>query len=116
MSRMPNPFQPVAPLEYGRDVDAGVIVRFFNSVYAWMAAGLALTATVAWLVSTQPQMQAMLRGPGIIIIVIAQLALVWVVAGATQRINATAATALFLIYAALVGVTFSVILQVYAHA
>ena len=117
MSRMPNPFQPVAPLEYGRDVDAGVIARFFNSVYAWMAAGLALTATVAWFVSQQPQlMKSVLGGPGVFVILIAQLALVWVVSGSINRIGATAATALFLLYAALNGVVFSIILLVYAKA
>jgi len=113
---MPNPFQPAVPLDYRNDVDAGVIARFFNSVYAWMAAGLAVTATVAWFVSTQPQMQTILKGPGIFIIFIAQLALVWVVSGAINRIGATAATALFLLYAALNGVIFSILLQVYAGA
>src|SRR5579871_5785930 len=109
MSTYPNPFQPAAPLDYGRDVDAGVVARFFNSVYAWMAAGLGLTATVAFLVSAQPQlMQTVFRGPVLIILVIAQLALVWTVSGAINRINASVATALFLIYAALNGVLLSV--------
>ena len=50
MSRMPNPFQPTNPvaLEYGQGLDVGVVARFFNAVYAWMAAGLGLTAAVAW--------------------------------------------------------------------
>jgi len=113
---MPNPFQPAVPLEYRNDIDAGVIARFFNSVYAWMAAGLAITATVAWFVSTHPQIQTILRGPAVFIIFIAQLALVWVVSSAINRIGATAATALFLLYAALNGVVFSILLQVYAGA
>ena len=29
---------------------------FFNTVYAWMSAGLALTAVVAWWVSTRPDL------------------------------------------------------------
>jgi len=104
-------------LDYGQDVDAGVVARFFNAVYAWMAAGLGLTAAVAWWVSTQPElMRNIFRGPVIIVLVIAQLALVWMVAGSINRIGPTAATALFLLYAALNGVTLSVILLFYAHA
>ena len=117
MSTMPNPFQRVGPLDYGRDVDAGVIARFFNSVYAWMAAGLGLTAAVAWWVSLQPElMQSIFRGPVLIFLVIAQLVLVWTVAGAINRIGATVATVLFMVYAALNGLLFSVILAFYAHA
>jgi len=53
---MPNPFQPASPfpLEYGQDVDAGVIARFFNAVYAWMAAGLGLPPRWPGGFSTQP--------------------------------------------------------------
>ena len=117
MSTMPNPFQPAHPLEYGVDADVGVVARFFNAVYAWMAAGLGLTAAVAWFVSTQPGlMEQVFRGPVLIFLVIAQLALVWMVAGSIQRIGTTAATAMFLVYAALNGVTLSVILLIYAHA
>jgi FtsH-binding integral membrane protein len=116
MSRIPNPFQPGIPLEYGRDVDAGAVARFFNSVYAWMAAGLGLTAAVAWWVSTQPELMQIFRGPVLIIMFIAQLALVWTVSSSINRIGATAATVLFMIYAALNGVLLSVILLVYAHA
>src|SRR4051794_505337 len=104
MSTMPNPFQPAIPLDYGRDADAGVIARFFNAVYAWMAAGLGLTAAFAWWVSIHPELLVQVfRPPVIIFLVIAQLALVWMVAGSIHRIGATAATAMFLLYAALNG-------------
>jgi FtsH-binding integral membrane protein len=114
---MPSPFQPAVPLEYGRDVNSAVIARFFNSVYAWMAAGLGLTAAVAWWVNMHPElMNTVLRGPVILIVFVVQLALVFMVSGAINRIGATAATALFLVYAALNGLVFSVILAIYAHA
>src|SRR5579859_4323376 len=117
MSQMSNPFQPAMPLDYGRDVDAGVIARFFNSVYAWMAGGLGLTAAVAWWVSLHPElMQQVLRGPVVLVILVAQLALVWVVSGSINRIGATVATVLFLLYAAINGLIFSVLLLVYTHA
>ena len=105
------------PLDYESRVSAGVVARFFNAVYAWMAAGLGVTALVAWWVSTQPQVLAQVfRGPVIIVLIIAELALVWTVAGAVRRINATAATVLFLIYAALNGLTLSVIFLAFAKA
>lgn len=117
MAQFPNPYQPAQPLDYGRQLDAGVIARFFNSVYAWMAAGLAVTAAVAWWVSTQPAFIAQIfHGPILFILIIAQLGLVWAVAGAVNRINATAATVLFMLYSALNGLTLSVILLVYTQA
>jgi len=116
MSAIPNPFRPF-PLEYEQRLDARVLARFFNAVYAWMAAGLAVTAVVAWWVSTQPQLMArMLGGPVIWILIIAELALVFTVANAVQRIGATAATVLFLLYAAINGLTLSIILLIYAKA
>jgi FtsH-binding integral membrane protein len=119
MARMPNPFGSVRPYEMPHEgqVDAGVIARFFNAVYAWMAAGLALTALVAWWVSTQPQVMAQIfRGPVLIGLIIAQLVLVFTISAATQRLNAAAATALFLLYAGLNGLTFSVIFLQFQHA
>src|SRR5438874_4253777 len=112
MSYSPNPFGPARgyPLDYEARVDPAVVARFFNAVYAWMAAGLALTAVVAWWVSTQPQlMQSIFHGPTLIILFIAEIGLVIAVSAAINRINATAATALFMLYAALNGLTLSAI-------
>src|SRR6185437_9939154 len=46
---------------------------------------------------------------------VVEIVLVMAVANAIQRINATVATILFLIYSAINGVIFSGILMVYAH-
>jgi FtsH-binding integral membrane protein len=104
-------------MEYESNVDNAVIARFFNAVYAWMAAGLALTAVVAWWVSTRPDLMVQIfRGPILIVLVVAELALVWTISAATQRLTAGAATALFLVYSALNGLTLSVLFLAYAHA
>lgn len=116
MSSFPNPYQQPVPLDYGVSVDAGVIARFFNSVYAWMAAGLAVTAGVAWWASTQPQVIQMLSGPMVWVLLIVELALVWTVSSSIRRIGPTAATVLFMIYAALNGLTLAVIVLIYAKA
>ncbi|HEX2971979.1 MAG TPA: Bax inhibitor-1/YccA family protein [Tepidisphaeraceae bacterium] len=85
-----------------------------NSVYAWMCAGLALTAVVAWWVSTQPGLAQRIFTGGIFwLIVIAQLALVFTISYAINRISTPAATGLFLLYSALNGLTLSTIFLVY---
>src|ERR1700728_2318401 len=55
------------PLQYGTDTRDAAVVRFFNAVYAWMAVGLAVTASVAWLVFTHPAvMKSVLSGGAMI--------------------------------------------------
>lgn len=93
----------------------GAIARFMNAVYAWMCAGLALTAVVAWWVATQTNILLQL-GNGIWLLFIVEIGLVIAISRATRRLSATAATALFLLYAALNGVTLSVIFMIYTHA
>src|SRR5690349_22093281 len=117
MSRFPSPFGVPQDLDYESRVSAGTVSRFFNAVYAWMAAGLALTAVVAWWVSTQPQLMASIfRGPAMIILFIAEIVLVIAVSGAINRISATTATALFMLYAGLNGLTLAAIFIIYSHA
>lgn len=117
MSMFPNSFQGPQPLEYGTSADVGVIARFFNTVYAWMAAGLALTAAVAWWTSTQPQLLQNIYGTGLwIVLFIVELVLVFTVSAAIRRIGPAMATVLFMLYAAINGLVLSVILLEYAHA
>jgi hypothetical protein len=91
------------------------LVRFFNAVYAWMCAGLAVTAVVAYLFS-----QYLLKGHqpinmGVFIaLFVVEIVLVGVIASAVNRISAAAATGLFLLYAGLNGITLSGIFLIYA--
>jgi FtsH-binding integral membrane protein len=120
MSRYNNPFGPPRdyPLNYSAEgAGSTAVTSFLNAVYAWMAAGLGVTALVAWWVSTQPDlMQSIFRGPVLIILILAELALVFTVSAAINKISATTATVLFLVYAALNGLTLSALLLIYAHA
>jgi hypothetical protein len=117
MARFPNPYGSTQPLGYETRADAGVVAAFFNVVYAWMAAGLALTAVVAWWISTRPDlMQQVFRGPVLIILVVAELALVWTISAAVNKLSAPAATGLFMLYSALNGLTLSVIFLAYTRA
>lgn len=120
MSQFPNSFggsgRPME-IDYESRMDAGVTARFFNAVYGWMAAGLALTAVVAWYVSTNAALMKQIFHPGILIgLFIAELALVMTVSAAVRRISAPVATVLFLAYAALNGLTLSAIFLVYSGA
>jgi uncharacterized protein len=116
MSRFPNPQNVSRPYEvdYSSIGDRSAVASFFNNVYAWMSAGLALTAVVAWYVSTNLALVEWLFGSGIwIALIIAQLVLVFTISAAVNRLSPSAATALFLLYAALMGLTLSVIFLAY---
>lgn len=95
-------------LEYARDDKS--LSKFFNVVYAWMAVGLAVTASVAYLVSLSPAAMQLIHGGGRGMAVVVALGL-FVLANSVQsaalRISANAATALFLVYAALMGMFIS---------
>jgi FtsH-binding integral membrane protein len=120
MQQFPSQFGPSGQpqeLQYESRADSTTVAAFFNAVYAWMAAGLALTAVVSWWVSTQPQIwQQLFRGPAILILIVAQLALVITISRAINKISAGVATALFMLYAALNGLMFSVLFLVFAKA
>ncbi|WP_221089458.1 Bax inhibitor-1/YccA family protein [Deinococcus aquaedulcis] len=89
-----------------------LVRTFMARTYSWMAAGLALTAGVAYLTAQNEVLayQVMnLRLP----LLLAQLALVFVLSMFAQRLNSAVAGALFIAYAALTGLTFSALLMVY---
>lgn len=112
--QFPNPYGMPQPLDY---VQPGtrVVATFMNAVYAWMCVGLALTAGTAFFVSTQKEVLRTILSPGMLIfLILAQLGLVMVISWATQRVSAALATALFLLYAVLNGLTLSVIFLVYS--
>ncbi len=115
MTQFGSPFDPARTYSTpGVQIEPGVMARFFNAVYAWMAAGLGITALVAYYVSTHPDL---MPRPGVLIFLfLAELALVATIAAAVRRIGPTAATLLFLLYAALNGFTISGILLAYTHA
>jgi FtsH-binding integral membrane protein len=95
MSQYPNPFTDArgVPLGYESRTDSVTMVQFFNAVYAWMATGVALSAVVAWWVSTQPQlMSRIFRGPTMIVLIIVELALVVAISAAINKISAGVAT------------------------
>ena len=118
MSQYPNPFADArgGPLGYESRTDSVTLVQFFNSVYAWMASGVALSAVVAWWVSTQPQvMRQVFSGPTLIILFIVEIGLVLAISWAINKISSGVATAMFLLYSAINGLTLSVLFLAYTR-
>lgn len=92
---------------------ADVVRTFMARTYSWMAAGLALTAGVAYLTAQNGALAAQvmdLRLP----LMLAQLALVFVLSLFAQRLSSAVAGLLFIAYAALTGLTFSALLFAYS--
>ncbi len=119
MSQMPNPFNTarVQPLQSESGAATVTQTQFFNTVYAWMASGLALTAVVAKYISSNYGAMRSIFQPGtLLILFLVELALVIGLSRAIQRINSSVATALFLLYSAINGLTLSAIFMVYTSA
>ncbi|MFQ5431219.1 MAG: Bax inhibitor-1/YccA family protein [Nitrospinota bacterium] len=89
--------------------------RFILRVYNWMGSGLALTGLIAWAVSRTPSLVMAITGNPIIFfgLIIAELGAVFYLASRAMSMSAQRAMAVFLGYAALNGLTFSVIFLAY---
>ena len=89
--------------------------RIYNFVYGWMAAGLAVSGVVAWMVANAVESGSFQLTQGTLIVcAIAEVALVFALSFAINKIAPAAAAVLFMVYAALNGVTLSVLLLVYS--
>mgnify|MGYP001138511362 CR=1 FL=1 len=91
---------------------------FVRSVYNWMGIGLALTGFIALYVSTSEAMVGLILGNRLIFfgLIIAELALVFSISGMVHKMSAGTATGLFVLYAALNGLTLSFIFLAYTQA
>jgi FtsH-binding integral membrane protein len=101
---------------YGASAD---VVReesgFLQRVFAWMVLGLAVTAAAAAVIgSSESLLTTITENPiYVIVVIVAQLGLVIALSAAINRISAPAAIAMFLLYAALNGVLFAFIFELY---
>ena len=95
-----------------------LVSDYVRSVYNWMGIGLALTGFTAYYVSNSESLLRLVFGNPLLlmVLIIAELGLVFAIAGMVNRMSAGTATALFVIYSALNGVTLSSIFLVYAQA
>jgi uncharacterized protein len=95
--------------------DVGAIQRaFLSKVYGWMALALALTGLVAVVTAANFRTYApLLRGNGMIAIILLQLGLVLALSFLINKISAGVATGLFLLYSVVTGFTLSTLFIVY---
>ncbi len=95
-----------------------LVNSFVRSVYNWMCIGLALTGFIAYYVSSSEAMVRLVFGNSFVflLLILAELALVFSISGMVNRMSAGTATALFVLYSALNGVTLSFIFLAYARA
>ena len=86
--------------------------------YRWMSLGLALTGAVAWGISQSPALLSLVVGNRLVFfgLFIAQLALVFSFNAVAARASTAFTAAMFFGYAALTGVTFSVLFLIYTSA
>ncbi len=98
---------------------------FIRSVYNWMAIALALTGFTAFYVANSPQILGLLFNvvgnrlqPSMLFwgCLIGELALVFTLSARVQKMKAQTATALFILYSVLNGVTLSSIFIIYTRS
>jgi uncharacterized protein len=100
------------------DATAAEQQRFMVRVYNWMTAGLAITGFMAFYISNSPNMMNIIFGNPVlpIVLIIAQIGLVFWLASRVMQMSASQATGVFMLYAGLTGVTFSAIFMAYTTA
>ncbi len=107
-----NQSPSATPTQLGVRPTAALSAGFLSQSFAWMFAGLLLTGAVAWVVQgseTLTNAAAQWYLP----VMIGQFILVIAISGGINKLSATAALGLFLVYAATMGVTLSFIFIVY---
>jgi uncharacterized protein len=98
---------------YGRTTS--VAAEFMRHVYTWMTVGLLVTAFVAAGVAGSPSMQMAIFGNVAvpIVLIVAQFGIVIALSAAVHKMSAFMATAMFVLYSVLTGLTLSSIFIVY---
>ena len=102
----------------GSAATAERVTAFLRTVYGWMCAGLAVTGVVAYLIASSPALLQALLGNYMLVIglFIGQLALVFFLSARAHALAPGTATAVFLGYAGLTGVTLSTLAIAYTGA
>src|SRR5579885_1036308 len=103
---------------FGPTAIAAENARFMSRVYGWMTAGLCITGAVAWNVAGSPALVQTIFGNRLLfwVLIIAQLGAVLALSALINRISAFTATVIYCLYAALTGLTLSIIFLVFTGA
>ena len=104
---------PASVEEEGLKSFAAMQNSFVNRVFGWMSAGLALTGLVAWYVANNFAEQIAAMGALWIVLLLLEFGVVIALTAAINKLTAAQATAGFLFYSALNGITLSIIFLAY---
>jgi FtsH-binding integral membrane protein len=98
--------------------DAARVTAFLRMVYGWMCVGLGITAFVAFTVTGSPALVRTIASNQILFfaLILAELGLVFYLSSRATRLAPSTAIGLFGLYAALNGVTLSLVLLMYTGA
>ncbi len=104
-----------APLNQTQTQVQARVNSFIRSVYNWMAIGLGITGFVAFYVANTESLRQLIFGNQILFfgLIIAEFGLVIAISARIQKMQASTATALFVLYSALNGATLSLIFLIY---
>jgi FtsH-binding integral membrane protein len=110
-----NRFEMARERTYAPSLAGERVTAFLRAVYGWMCVGLAITAVTAYLTASSEGLVLTLATNRLLFwgIVIAQLGLVFTLSARVERMAPSTATALFIVYSALTGLTLSFILLAY---
>jgi FtsH-binding integral membrane protein len=99
-------------------IGAERITAFLRKVYGWMFVGLGITTAVAFAVSSSPTLVRAIFGNPILLIAlfIGEIGLVVALSARVDKMSASTAALLFVIYSALNGATLSIILLAFTGA
>lgn len=109
-----QPYSPQPPTGRQTQLHSGV-AQFMNGVYAWMAAGVAVTAGVAWGISQSQQALLTFFNPygGLTglgwVAMLAPLGILLLFGSRLMNMSRGAATAIFMVLAISYGITFSLV-------
>ncbi|MBA2700351.1 MAG: Bax inhibitor-1/YccA family protein [Chloroflexi bacterium] len=115
--RFSNPYasrgRPASPSELGVRPDARLSSAFLSQAFLWMFIGLLVSAGVAYFVLQNEPLKAFAAG-NFLILMIAQLGIVFGISLGINRMSATLALGLFFVYAASLGLTLGLIIGAYS--
>jgi uncharacterized protein len=98
-------------------LDVAVGLReYMLRIYNYMASALALTGIVAYVFANSGMYMSIARTPAIWLVMLAPLGLVLVLSFGIQKLSATAAQAIFWLYAALMGISLASVFLVFTGA
>ena len=101
-------------LSFDQNQSAVSVKAAMTGVYGWMTFALALSGICAWLVGTTPNLaKSLLTGGTFLFLIVAEVVLVMVISAMINKISAALATALFVAYSALNGITLGFIFLAY---